>query len=69
MKKAKMLAVVELSHGQMLDDVRIAVADRAQIEFIGRAGGEAPSVKELVAAGRKLMKKTRTKENQKPISC
>jgi 2-oxoglutarate/2-oxoacid ferredoxin oxidoreductase subunit alpha len=56
-KKAKRVVVVELSAGQMLDDVRLALADRVPIEFVGRMGGEAPSVKELVALGRKFLGK------------
>ena len=57
MKKARRVAVVELSAGQMIDDVRLALADRLPIEFVGRMGGEAPSVKELVALGRKFLGK------------
>lgn len=60
-KKAKSLVVVEMSYGQMLDDVRIAVADRIPIEFLAYAGGEAPTIKELVKYGRKLLKKTANK--------
>jgi pyruvate/2-oxoacid:ferredoxin oxidoreductase alpha subunit len=42
--------VVELStgHGQMLDDVRLAVEGRAEIEFYGRTGGNLPEVGELL---------------------
>jgi 2-oxoglutarate/2-oxoacid ferredoxin oxidoreductase subunit alpha len=54
-KKAKRVVVVEMSAGQMIDDVRLALAERLPIDFVGRMGGEAPSVKELVALGRKLM--------------
>ena len=35
LKKAKTLVVVELSAGQMVQDVRLAVADRWPIEFVG----------------------------------
>ena len=56
-KKAKRVVVVELSAGQMIDDVRLALADRVPIEFVGRMGGEASSVKELVALGRKFLGK------------
>ena len=56
-KKAKRVVVVEMSAGQMIDDVRLALADRVPIEFVGRMGGEAPSVKELVALGRKFLGK------------
>ncbi len=42
--------VVELStgHGQMLDDVRLAVEGRAEIEFYGRTGGNLPEAGELL---------------------
>jgi len=33
------LLVLEMSHGQMLEDVRLAVNGRRPIEFLGRAGG------------------------------
>ena len=57
LKKAKTLVVAEMSYGQMVEDVRLAVEGRLPIEFLGFAGGDAPSVKELVALGRKLLKK------------
>jgi len=40
---------VELSNGQMLDDVRLALGDRVPVEFYGRVGGNVPSVEELHA--------------------
>jgi 2-oxoglutarate/2-oxoacid ferredoxin oxidoreductase subunit alpha len=58
LKKAKRILVVELSAGQMIEDVRLSTSDRLPIDFIGRMGGEAPSLKELIAAARKLLKKT-----------
>jgi 2-oxoglutarate/2-oxoacid ferredoxin oxidoreductase subunit alpha len=57
LKKAKRIVVVEMSAGQMIDDVRLATSDRLPIEFRGYTGGEAPSVKELVSLGRKLLRK------------
>jgi pyruvate/2-oxoacid:ferredoxin oxidoreductase alpha subunit len=44
---AEQLLVVELSNGQMLEDVRRAVKRR--IEFYGRVGGNVPTVEELLA--------------------
>jgi hypothetical protein len=41
--------------------VRLATADRWPIEFVGTMGGDAPSVKELAALGRKLLQKPRRK--------
>jgi 2-oxoglutarate ferredoxin oxidoreductase subunit alpha len=31
--------VVELNHGQMLEDVKLAVCGKANVEFLGKAGG------------------------------
>ena len=39
--------VVELSNGQMVEDVRLAVNDKARVEFYGRTGGNVPSVEEI----------------------
>jgi pyruvate/2-oxoacid:ferredoxin oxidoreductase alpha subunit len=39
--------VVELSNGQMLEDVRLALNGRVPVEFYGRVGGNVPSVEEL----------------------
>ena len=50
----KGFAVVELSTGQMVDDVRLAVEGRAPVEFFSRVGGNAPSAEEVL--GRLLQK-------------
>lgn len=39
--------VVELSNGQMVEDVRLALQDKVPVEFYGRGGGNVPSVQEL----------------------
>lgn len=39
---------VEMSFGQMLDDVNLAVAGRSPVHFYGRAGGGVPSVDEIL---------------------
>jgi len=41
------ILVVELSNGQMLEDVRLAVQGKTPVEFYGRIGGNVPSVEEL----------------------
>ncbi len=43
------LLVVELSNGQMVDDIRLAVEGRRPVEFYGRVGGNVPDVEELLA--------------------
>jgi len=39
---------VEMSYGQMLDDVRLAVNGKSPVHFFGRAGGAVPSVQEVL---------------------
>jgi 2-oxoisovalerate ferredoxin oxidoreductase alpha subunit len=40
---------VELSNGQMLEDVRLAVDGQRPVEFYGRVGGNVPLVEDLLA--------------------
>jgi 2-oxoglutarate ferredoxin oxidoreductase subunit alpha len=40
--------VIEMSSGQMLEDVKLAVGGRAQVDFFGRAGGGIPSEEEII---------------------
>lgn len=47
-ESVKQLLVVEMSMGQMIDDVRIANEGRLPISFVGRSGGMVPTPK-LVA--------------------
>lgn len=46
---AKAFLTVEMSMGQMVDDVRLAVDGRKPVEFYGRTGGIVPTVREIVA--------------------
>jgi 2-oxoisovalerate ferredoxin oxidoreductase alpha subunit len=46
---AKSFLVVELSNGQMVDDVRLAVDGRRPVRFYGRMGGMVPTTDELLA--------------------
>ena len=43
------LLVVELSNGQMVEDVKLAIEGRRPVEFYGRVGGNVPGVEELLA--------------------
>ena len=52
--KAKALMSVEMSMGQMVDDVRLAVNGKKPVYFYGRTGGMIPSVEEVEAEIRKL---------------
>jgi pyruvate/2-oxoacid:ferredoxin oxidoreductase alpha subunit len=46
---ARKVLVVELSNGQMVEDVRLAVNGKVAVEFYGRTGGNVPSVEEIHA--------------------
>ena len=46
-QKAKKFLTVEMSLGQMVDDVRIAVNGARPVEFYGRTGGVIPGVGEI----------------------
>jgi pyruvate/2-oxoacid:ferredoxin oxidoreductase alpha subunit len=39
--------VVEMSNGQMVEDVRLALDGKVPVEFYGRVGGNVPSVEEI----------------------
>ena len=47
-KRVKRILVVEMNTGQMLDDVKQAVAGRVPIEFYGRIGGITPFPDEIL---------------------
>ena len=50
LSQGRRFCVVELSlgHGQLLDDVRLALEGRAPITFYGRTGGNLPAIDELL---------------------
>jgi 2-oxoisovalerate ferredoxin oxidoreductase alpha subunit len=47
--RAEKVLTVELSNGQMVEDVRLAFDGRRPVEFYGRVGGNVPEVEELLA--------------------
>lgn len=52
---AKAFLAVELSTGQMVEDVRLAVEGRRPVHFYGRCGGMVPGGDELLAEYRRLL--------------
>ena len=54
LKTAKHYLCVEMSMGQMVDDVRLAIEGCRPVDFYGRVGGMVPTVAELVAEIEKL---------------
>jgi 2-oxoisovalerate ferredoxin oxidoreductase alpha subunit len=53
--RAQRVLVVELSNGQMLEDVRLAVNGKVPVDFYGRVGGNVPSVEEIQGQLSKMM--------------
>ena len=48
-RNAKAFAVVEMSTGQLIDDVRLALEGRRPIEFYSRMGGNVPAAEDVLA--------------------
>jgi 2-oxoisovalerate ferredoxin oxidoreductase alpha subunit len=46
-KNVSRILVVELSNGQMVEDVRLVLNGKVPVDFYGRAGGNVPSVEEV----------------------
>jgi pyruvate/2-oxoacid:ferredoxin oxidoreductase alpha subunit len=55
---ARVFVVVEMSNGQLLEDVRLALNGVRPVEFLGRAGGNVPSHEEVLALVRALARKS-----------
>ena len=53
---AKKFLVIELSNGQMIEDVQLAVNGKRDVEFYGRMGGTVPSVQEIITETLKYLK-------------
>jgi 2-oxoglutarate ferredoxin oxidoreductase subunit alpha len=54
-ERAKGFLTVEMSLGQMVDDVRLAVNGRCPVRFFGRTGGMVPSDEEVLAEIEKMV--------------
>jgi 2-oxoglutarate ferredoxin oxidoreductase subunit alpha len=63
--EARGFLAVEMSAGQMVDDVRLAVSGQAPVRFLGRMGGMVPMPDEIVAAIAKLDQATQHKSPAK----
>lgn len=46
--KGKVFLAIEMSYGQMIEDVRLGVNGKAPVEFLGRSGGGVPTEEEIV---------------------
>ena len=56
-ESARIFVVVEMSNGQMVEDVRLALNGVRPVEFFGRSGGNVPSHEEVLALVRGLARK------------
>ena len=48
-KQARVFVVVEMSNGQLIEDVRLALEGARPVEFLNRMGGNVPSQDEVLA--------------------
>ena len=48
---AKIFFAVEMSNGQMVDDIRLALDGKRLTKFYGRMGGVVPTTKEIIGLG------------------
>ncbi len=55
-RRVRKFLVVEMSLGQMVEDVRLALCGKAEIRFYGRTGGMVPSYDEIVAETQQFLK-------------
>jgi pyruvate/2-oxoacid:ferredoxin oxidoreductase alpha subunit len=53
-KRARVFVVVEMSNGQLIEDVRLALNGARPVEFLNRMGGNVPSHDEVLALVRRL---------------
>jgi 2-oxoglutarate ferredoxin oxidoreductase subunit alpha len=56
----RMFLTVEMSNGQMVEDVRLAVAGKAPVVLHGRPGGGVPTIDEILDKIRQLTIRAKT---------
>jgi pyruvate/2-oxoacid:ferredoxin oxidoreductase alpha subunit len=56
-EQLRVFLVVEMSLGQMVEDVKLAVAGKSPVVFYGRAGGGVPTVEQVLERIRQLWTK------------
>jgi 2-oxoglutarate ferredoxin oxidoreductase subunit alpha len=57
--RVKNILVVEMSMGQMVEDVRLAVCDRSRIHFYSRVGGIVPTFEEIMTEVEKIVQRSK----------
>ncbi|RJP27340.1 MAG: 3-methyl-2-oxobutanoate dehydrogenase subunit VorB [Candidatus Omnitrophota bacterium] len=56
-KHFKSFLVVEMSYGQMIEDVLLSVADKSKVDFLGRSGGGIPAEAEIIDKLKKIIRR------------
>lgn len=56
-RACRQILCVEMSCGQMVDDVRLAVGERFPVAHFGRSGGVIPAPEELVTEAKRLLER------------
>jgi pyruvate/2-oxoacid:ferredoxin oxidoreductase alpha subunit len=56
-RRARVFVVVEMSNGQLIEDVRLALNGARPVEFLNRMGGNVPSHDEVLAFVRELARR------------
>ncbi len=59
-RTASVFCCVEMSTGQMIEDVRLALEGRKPVEFYGRCGGNTPSEEEVLKFVREVAGRSKT---------
>ena len=54
-RQARKILVIEMSYGQFVEDVRLAVNGRLEVNFLGRSGGGVLSPEEIAAKAKGLL--------------
>jgi 2-oxoglutarate ferredoxin oxidoreductase subunit alpha len=57
-ERVKDFLVVEMSMGQMIEDVRLGICGKSRINFYGRVGGIVPNYEEIAGQVEKIAKET-----------
>ncbi len=56
-KRADSFLCIEMSNGQMIDDVKLAIECKIPVHFYSRMGGNVPSVEEIINKVRSILNK------------
>jgi len=58
-ERVKDFLVVEMSMGQMIEDVKLGMCGKSRIHFYNRVGGMVPSYEEIISEVEKITKEAK----------